>query len=81
MTDVLVTGGTGYIGRHLVPALASRDHRVRMLVRQSSSTRDGARRLGLVTLAQMIRALVWAVEHPPASGAPVLDVSAIRQKG
>ncbi len=44
-------------------------------------TRDGARRLGLVTLAQMIRALVWAVEHPPASGAVVLDVSAIRQKG
>jgi len=45
------------------------------------STRDGARRLGLVTLAQMIRALVWAVEHPPVSGAVVLDVSAIRHQG
>ncbi len=30
------------------------------------STRDGARRLGLVTLPQMIAALVDAVEHPPA---------------
>ena len=30
------------------------------------STRDSARRLGLVTLPQMIAALVDAVEHPPA---------------
>jgi uncharacterized protein YbjT (DUF2867 family) len=29
------------------------------------STRESARRLGLVTLPQMIRALVHAVEHPP----------------
>src|SRR5262249_32659776 len=33
------------------------------------STRDGARRLGLVTLAQMARALVAAVESPPTAGA------------
>ena len=30
------------------------------------STREGARRLGLVTLSQMIEALVGAIENPPA---------------
>ena len=32
------------------------------------ATRDGARRLGLVTIRQMVNALVTAVEHPPATG-------------
>jgi uncharacterized protein YbjT (DUF2867 family) len=43
------------------------------------STRDTARRMGLVTLAQMVAALVQAAEQPPASGTvSVVDVSAIR---
>ena len=43
------------------------------------ATRDGARRLGLVTLDQMATALLWAVENPPAPGEPrILDVPAIR---
>jgi uncharacterized protein YbjT (DUF2867 family) len=29
------------------------------------STREGAQRLGLVTIGQMVRALVRAIEHPP----------------
>jgi uncharacterized protein YbjT (DUF2867 family) len=41
-------------------------------------TRDSARRLGLVTLPQMIAAMVEAVERP-ATGIRVLDVPAIRQ--
>ncbi len=41
------------------------------------ATRDGARRLGLVTHAQMTRALAAAVETP-AQGVRVLDVPAIR---
>lgn len=41
------------------------------------ATRDGARRLGLVTRAQMTRALVAAVENPP-EGVRVVDVPAIR---
>jgi len=41
--------------------------------------REGAERLGLVTLSQMVRALVAAVEQPPPTGtARILDVPAIR---
>lgn len=40
-------------------------------------TRDGSRRLGLVTHAQMTRALTAAVEDPP-DGVRILDVPAIR---
>jgi uncharacterized protein YbjT (DUF2867 family) len=42
------------------------------------ATREGAVRLGLVTLPQMLRALVWAVENPP-HGVQVLDVPRIRE--
>jgi len=41
------------------------------------ATRDGARRLGLVTLDQMATALLWAVENPPRESR-ILDVPAIR---
>ena len=41
------------------------------------STREGARRLGLVTLAQMVRTLVSAVENP-SIGARFIDVPRIR---
>lgn len=40
-------------------------------------TREGARRLGLVTLNQMIAALVVAVEHP-ARGVRIVEVPEIR---
>jgi len=36
--DVLVTGGTGYVGRRLVAALVSRGHRVRVLARAQSAS-------------------------------------------
>lgn len=39
---------------------------------------EGARRLGLVTLSEMVAALVWSVENP---GHRVLDVPAIRACG
>jgi uncharacterized protein YbjT (DUF2867 family) len=43
------------------------------------SAREAARRLGLVTLAQMTRALVLAVENPPTTGARrIVDVPGIR---
>jgi len=34
------------------------------LLERFASTRDGARRLGLLSLEQMVCALVWATEHP-----------------
>ena len=40
-------------------------------------TREGARRLGLINISQMLTALVWAVENPPDS-IQVLDVPKIR---
>ena len=43
------------------------------LLEQLPPTREAARRLGLVTLEQMIAALVWAVENP-APGVRVLGV-------
>jgi uncharacterized protein YbjT (DUF2867 family) len=39
MSDVFITGGTGYLGRHLIPALNQRGHRVRALVRRGSERR------------------------------------------
>lgn len=44
------------------------------------SMRDAARRAGLVTIAQMVRAVVAAVEAgPPAAEARIVDVPAIRR--
>src|SRR5512140_317879 len=37
--DILVTGGTGYIGHHLIPLLIARGHRVRVLARHQSLDR------------------------------------------
>ncbi|HLX70712.1 MAG TPA: NAD(P)H-binding protein [Verrucomicrobiae bacterium] len=42
-------------------------------------TREGARRLGLVTLEQMLAALVHAVENP-ATGVRIVEVPEIRQR-
>jgi uncharacterized protein YbjT (DUF2867 family) len=47
------------------------------LAQQLPSTRDAALRLGLVTLRQMLAALVWAVENPP-EGVRIVDVPGIR---
>ena len=45
------------------------------------STRATARRLGLVTIGQMVRALVNAVEHPPPRGrVHVVEVPEIRRR-
>jgi uncharacterized protein YbjT (DUF2867 family) len=50
------------------------------LAERLPATRDNALRLGLVTIAQMLEALVQAVEHP-AVGVRVLDVPALRRGG
>jgi uncharacterized protein YbjT (DUF2867 family) len=49
-------------------------------LRRFSSTRDSAERLGLVTIDQMVNALVRAVEHPPTSNTVrVMNVLEIRR--
>jgi uncharacterized protein YbjT (DUF2867 family) len=49
------------------------------LAERLPATREAARRLGLVTLAQMVAAIVQAVEHPPATGTVrIVDVAGIR---
>jgi uncharacterized protein YbjT (DUF2867 family) len=50
------------------------------LMERIPSTRETARRLGLVTIRQMVRALAGAVEHPP-SGVRIVDVPGIRAAG
>jgi nucleoside-diphosphate-sugar epimerase len=51
------------------------------LMRRIPATRDGAVRLGPVTLRQMIRSLVFAVEHPPHEGIRALNAREIRRGG
>ena len=52
------------------------------IARLIPSTRAGATRLGLVTIDQMLSALVHAVENPPAPGhVEILDVPSIRGAG
>ena len=48
------------------------------ILRLVPSTRDGARRLGLVTRGEMVAALVRAIEHPPAEGVRIVGVPEIR---
>ncbi|MEO8431820.1 MAG: NAD(P)H-binding protein [Acidobacteriota bacterium] len=50
------------------------------LLEKLPPTRDGARRVGLVTLAQMVAALAGAVESP-VNGVRVVDVPGIRAAG
>jgi uncharacterized protein YbjT (DUF2867 family) len=43
-------------------------------------TKESARRLGLITIDQMVNALLWAVENPPAQN-QILAVPQIRRLG
>lgn len=48
------------------------------VLRMNPGTREGAKRLGLVTIREMVSALVHAVEDP-VDGVRVIDVPAIRE--
>lgn len=48
------------------------------LLERTPATATMAKRLGLVTLSQMTKALLWAIEHPSA-GIEIIDVDRIRQ--
>ena len=46
---IFITGGTGFIGSHVIPKLVARDHRVLLLQRRSSSRRaQGSRSITLL---------------------------------
>ena len=51
------------------------------LLRLLPATRDSAGRLGPVTLRQMIRALVFAVENPPRAGVREMNAPDIKRGG
>ena len=59
--DILVTGGTGYIGRNLIPLLLSRGHRVRVLTRAESVQRVPAGATSVVGDALSDAAVVSAL--------------------
>ena len=48
------------------------------IAQQLPSTRESAQRLGLITIRQMLDALIWAIENPP-NETRILDVPRIRQ--
>ena len=48
------------------------------IAQQLPSTRESAQRLGLITIRQMLDALIWASENPP-NQTRILDVPRIRQ--
>lgn len=50
------------------------------LLKHLPATRDAATRLGLVTIQEMIAAMVWSIEHPPAR-TRVIEVPEIRRLG
>jgi uncharacterized protein YbjT (DUF2867 family) len=59
--DVFVTGGTGYIGTRLIPALLARGHRVRALARTQSVDRVAAGAVTLIGDALDARSFVAAL--------------------
>jgi nucleoside-diphosphate-sugar epimerase len=37
--EIFIAGGSGYMGRHLIPELLARGHRVKALVRRGSESK------------------------------------------
>ena len=48
------------------------------LLERVPATREAARRLGLVTIREMLAVLLWSIEHPPVKSR-VIDVPEIRR--
>ena len=68
MTKTLVTGGTGFVGLHVVRELARRGDDLRLLVRKESNTKplegiDFERAIGDVTDRKAVRKAMKGVER------------------
>lgn len=50
------------------------------LLERVPATREAAMRLGLITIGEMLAALLWSIEHPPVK-TRVIDVPEIRRLG
>jgi uncharacterized protein YbjT (DUF2867 family) len=48
------------------------------ILEQIPKTRESAQRLGLITIGQMLNALIWAIENPPTD-VRIVDVTQIRK--
>lgn len=76
---VLVTGATGFVGRHLCQALAARGYRVRAAVRASTSPVDGAVEnviVGEITARTDWAAALRGVDHVVHAAARVPEAGA-----
>lgn len=62
--NVFITGGTGYIGRHVIPRLMARGHAVRALARAGSEPRVPAG--ATVVQGNALDAASFAAHVPPA---------------
>ena len=85
MARVLVTGGTGMLGRHLVPELVRRGHEVRVVARHAATVAEGAElRLGDVRTGDGLRAafedvdIVIHAATSPRRGARKTEVLGVR---
>ncbi|HKO56586.1 MAG TPA: NAD(P)H-binding protein [Thermoanaerobaculia bacterium] len=88
MANIFITGGSGYIGRHLIPALLARGHRVRGLVRRRFTLPRGAEEvmgnaLDASTFAEAVAAgdtfvQLVGVAHPsPAKAQQFRDIDLV----
>jgi uncharacterized protein YbjT (DUF2867 family) len=59
--DVFVTGGTGYMGRRLIPTLVSRGHRVRALTRPGSELKVPAGATPIIGNVLERETYAWAI--------------------
>jgi nucleoside-diphosphate-sugar epimerase len=74
MESVFITGATGYMGRHLIPRLLERGHRVRGLVRPGSERK-------LVGGEAVVGDVLRAEDYPLGAGDTVVHLAGIPHPG